>query len=332
MDLKKRKRGVTVKCGGSLPEVGYEMSFCLCIATREDASQPIEWYTLDMLSKRDKNKKEEEKQGEHLSQIPTPEHRGAHFTFHHKDRCRRRGNKPPPMLPLITELKKEHSEVEVKDRNLVEVESEGKWSPLAGTQSALGFEDLYAATIDDEQYSGKILVGSIPTGATFLYDVLDNLWASFGFIKFQCPFFSPPIVVGTTVSSIRFIRQDLYAYDFVKQTSLSMPIEYHKISQLICHTSSWDGDRMDPCLRHLGGDIFCLVWTGASASLHCTKLRVSTTGITGASVLSGILIILIHKIWFARLPTYPAFSKVSAQLLVLPMLVFHYFAFVKLFV
>ena len=47
---------------------------------------------------------------------------------------------------------------------------------MADTQSALGFEDLYAATIDDEQYSGKILVGSIPTGDIFLYDAVDNLW------------------------------------------------------------------------------------------------------------------------------------------------------------
>jgi hypothetical protein len=87
--------------------VEYEKSFCVCIATEDEISQPTEWYVLNISSTKDEDKAKKEMKRKHLLRnIPIPELRGAYLAFHHDERHPQSGKKPLPMLPLITQLNK----------------------------------------------------------------------------------------------------------------------------------------------------------------------------------------------------------------------------------
>ncbi|KAH7849602.1 hypothetical protein Vadar_020251 [Vaccinium darrowii] len=367
--FRKRKRGVLVKCQGD-SVVEYKKSFCVCIATRNEISQPTEWYVLNISSTKDEDKAKKEMKRKHLLRnIPIPELRGAYLAFHHDERHPQSGKKPLPILPLITQLNKApkppssryhgacsavigstiyrfggsrlnrrwsrkviyfdssrpeegwkrgpdtlcgrvsaatvtlHGKLYVfgghnpdihgffaeflDTTSLVEEEGKalGEWSTLPQPPCALGFKGLFAVVLDDVgPYAGKILVGSKLTGAIFLYGDTDKLWTSLGSVNFHGRYFSPPIVVDATIYWISFLQKKLYAYDFLRETELSMRIGDFEICSDM-NDPRFTSTYINPILLHLTGDIFCVVWRGSDACLHCTKLQVSSVGVIDAAVL-----------------------------------------------
>lgn len=142
--------------------------------------------------------------------------------------------------------------------SLVEEEgkAKGEWNPLPEPPCALGFKGIFAVVLDGSGlYAGKILVGSKLTGAIFSFDETDQLWTSLGSVRFHGKFFSPPIVVDTTIYWIGLVQQKLYAYDFLQQTELSMrrgDFEIYTIMGDPYDASTY----MNPILLHLTIDAF----------------------------------------------------------------------------
>ncbi|KAI8530879.1 hypothetical protein RHMOL_Rhmol11G0094100 [Rhododendron molle] len=150
-------------------------------------------------------------------------------------------------------------------------EGHAEWCALPDSPSTLGSKYLFAAALGS-YFSGKILVRNQYTHAMCLYDVTEKSWESLDpIVEYYNGFTSTPIVVGANLYWIR--GPNVWVYDFLKKTLVSLPIGDSKICWLIKRSYR----EMGPTLVHLAGDLFYLIWIGEDCeSVCCTKVQVST--------------------------------------------------------
>ncbi|KAH7841029.1 hypothetical protein Vadar_024676 [Vaccinium darrowii] len=203
-----------------------------------------------------------------------------------------------------------HIWAEFLDTKLIDLEEEGEvgWNYLQDS-GPLGFDDLFAVALDDDKYSGKILVGSKRTGAICLYDVTCAIWETLAIgVDFRF-LVSYQVVVGTTIYWIDLLDKHLCADDIVQRTKYSIPILDFKISKLPENFIECpDPDLLR--LVHLADDDFCILWVDRNY-LHCSKIRVYTTPVLDAYVLCCHLYSFDHSIALLHcVPVQPSLSKV----------------------